>query len=520
MRRLASLLSATILVGCGFDDRVAGGTSSEVPNALHGTVLDSAGKPVAGCAVRMAPSASWIDSTGRVDSTVTDSAGRWTLAKRASTESVAILFRNPAGASLASLTLDSTGLAIPRTDTIRRAVYVKGRLSGARGSSKASLLGTNLHAFTDADGGFVLGPLPAGNLRILIHADSAGIPVRRTESLLTNPGDTVSVSGWTVTGNGWLTEDYGAWTHSRTAAIDLTTNGAASTGDHAGFPVPVRLDTLIDFRTVKRGELRFDDGKSTRYPFQIEQWDSAAGKALVWVRLDTANGNSSKHDLRMFWGRSGAVAPVDMPSVFDVSSRFLAAWHQASTVETSLGLAMSWNGSKGTAGIVGYAQSVSESGSFMTDSVELGNGHSWTVGMWIRLDKKPSGETLLVGATDGPDSTKWGLSVRDDQYVRVWSGADTTRSLEAGAPLALGVWTHLMATFESGTSRIGLVVDTTVYSRRNVTFPATSRQRLRGLSGITGAVDEIRLFHDERAVQWSQLEQRTGAVGVPWLKWK
>jgi hypothetical protein len=522
MKRLVSFLSATLLVACGFDDRVAGGTSSEVPNALHGTVLDSAGKPVAGCAVRMAPSSSWMDSLGRVDSTVTDSAGRWTLAKRASTESVALLFRTPAGAILSTLTLDSAGLTAVRTDTLKRQAWVKGRLSGARGLSSAFLLGTNLQTTTDADGGFVLGPVPAGALRIRLRADSAGTIIHRTESLVTIPGDTASLGSRMIAASGWLTENYAAWAYSRTATLDMTSSGAASTGDQVGFPVPVRLDTLIDFATVKPGEIRFDDGKGVRFPFQIEQWDSAAGKALVWVRLDTANGSSSKHDLRMFWGMAGAKPPADMPLVFDGSNGFAAAWHLTSGTETSLDLSMKWTGSTSTTGVLGTARAFAETGSFATDSVELGRGHSWTVGLWVRLDKKPSGESLLVGVTDGPDSTHWGLSVRDDKVLRVWSGADPLRSLETplADSLVLGRWTHVAVTFETTTKRIGLVIDATSYPRQTIAFPATSRQRLRGMTGLSGAVDEIRLAKSERAVEWPQLERQTGAPGIPWLKWK
>jgi len=691
MRRLASILSATVLVGCGFDDRVAGGTSSEVPNALHGTVLNDSGKPVAGCAVRLAPGSSSFDSTGSVDTTVTDSAGHWTLPRRASTESVAILFRTASGASLARLTLDTSGLASVRTDTLKRHSWVKGQLIGARGLSKVGLLGTNLHVVTDSSGKFVLGPLPAGRLHLLLKADSAGTTVKQLDTLVTNPGDTVtmgnrtiavntlngtvvnesgkpvagcavrlapgtssfesigsvdstvtdSVGHWTlprrtqtesvailfqsvsgaslarltldsfglsplrtdtlkrstwvkgrligakglpkiglrgtglytttdstgkfllgplpagrlpllvkadsatttlrrtdtlVTNSGdtvvmgarmiapiaWALEDYGAWDHSRSATVDMTTAGANSTGDHVGFPVPVRLDTLIDFRTVKAGELRFDDGKGTRYPYQIEQWDSAAGKALAWVRLDTANGSSSKHDLRMFWGMAGAKAPVDMPLVFNASNGFLAAWHQGSAIDTSLGMTLSWSGSTSGPGILGTAQTISGTGSYATDSVSLGGTRSWTISLWVRLDKKPSGEILLAGFTDGPDSTHWGLSVRDDQVVRVWSGADTSRSLETPTAnaLKLGVWTHLAATFEDSTERIGLVIDTTAFNRRVVTFPAASRQRLRGASKLTGSLDEIRLVNTERAVEWPALERQTGAESVPWLKWK
>jgi len=75
-----------------------------------------------------------------------------------------------------------------------------------------------------------------------------------------------------------------------------------------------------------------------------------------------------------------------------------------------------------------------------------------------------------------------------------------------------------VATFDSPSNRIGLVIDTTSYPRKTVTFPTASRQSIQGGSGLAGAFDEIRLSDTGRAVQWSQLERQT-QTGVPWLRW-
>jgi len=314
----------------------------------------------------------------------------------------------------------------------------------------------------------------------------------------------------------WGQEDYDLWPSARTAVIDLSATGANVQGDQPDFPVPVALDSVLDVRTTDPASLRFDDGEGVPYPYTLA-WDSIGGHALAWVRLDTANGNSAKHLLRVLWGRHVAV-PADMPQVFSTSARFLGAWHCDSSTETSSGTSLRWTGSAAGTGAVGNARVLAGSGNWTTDSVSLGGANSWTVSFWVRLDAKPSVETVLAGFAGGADSARWGLSVRDDMHVRVWSGADTADQIVTSAPLSLSTWTHLVATFDAPTKRIGLVVDTTVYPRNTVAFPTASRQPIVGGVGLFGAIDEIRLSDTARSTEWSQLEGQTQS-GVPWLRW-
>jgi len=349
MKRLGCIILAGLLAACGNDDRMANGTSSEVPNALTGRVMTESGKPAAGYVVRVASSLSWSDSTGRVDSTVTDSSGRWVLPARPDAGSLVVLFQGDASMGIASLDSGRHGLA--RTDTVRAPAWIRGSVVGATGSSKVSLRGTSIWAATDSSGTFLLGPVPAALLDLLVATDSAGTPLRRSLRHNAVAGDTTLAPALTVTTATWATEDYSLWSASRTATIDLSSTGANVTGDHEGFPVPVRLDTVLDVMSTNPDEIRFDNGAGVRYPFVVEQWDAATGKALVWVRLDTANGSSNKHDLRILWGRDGARIPSDMPKVFDAGNRFMAVWHLDSSREISLARTLAWNESAAEAGV-------------------------------------------------------------------------------------------------------------------------------------------------------------------------
>jgi hypothetical protein len=496
---------ATVLSGCGQSDRVAGGTSSEVPNALNGQILDGQGRPVVGAAVRALPSLAFADSGLVVDTVRTDSAGRWFLAVPPG--SWTVVAQGPAGWSMRDGFPDGKR----HLDTLRSPVWVSGSVGAGFTNTRIWLRGTEISAVADSTGKFLLGPLPSGDLRLHIKADS----VVQDAAVHADPGQVLSTGTW-ISAN-WGQEDYALWPSARTAVIDFANSGAGVASDHALFPIPVRLDTVLDVKGIDPVGLRFDDGKGKPYPFSLS-WDAAKGHATAWVQLDTANGSSAKHFLRALWGRRVPV-PRDMPPVFAAKAHFTGAWHCDSASETFSGLDLRWTGSQAGTGTVDGARILAGSGSWTTDSVTLGGSNSWSISFWVRLDAKPSGDKVLAGFTGGPDSANWGISVRDDLTLRVWSGARASDTLAAAAGLTLSVWTHLVATFDATSSRIGLVVDTTAYSRKTVIFPKSSRQPMGGGSGLVAAYDEIRFSDTARAIQWGQLERQTQTTGIPWLRW-
>jgi hypothetical protein len=495
------------LTSCGQSERVAGGTSSEVPNALNGQLLDGQGRPVVGAAIRAVPTQAFADSGLVVDTVRTDSSGRWFLAVPPGAWTV--VAQGAAGWSMRDGFPDGKR----HLDTLRSPVWVTGSVGPGFANTKVWLRGTDISAVADSAGSFFLGPMPSGDLRLHIKADS----VLQDAVVRADPGQVLSTGTW-ISAN-WGQEDYSLWPHARTAVIDLSATGARVVGDQVGFPVPVLLDTVLDVKTVDPVGLRFDDGRGTPYPFSLS-WNSTAGRATAWVRLDTANGSSAKHFLRVLWGRRVPVPP-DMPPVFPPEAHFTGVWHCDSSLETLSGAALRWTGSQSTAGQVGNARLLAGSGSLSTDSVTLGGTRSWSISLWVRMDAKPTATVNLAGFQDGPDSTDWGISIRgSDEHIRVWSGANSSDDIVSDSALKLATWTHLVATFDAPSNRIGLVVDTTSYPRKTVTFPAASSQAIRGGTGWTGAFDEIRLSDTARAVQWSQLERQTQTTaGVPWLRW-
>lgn len=506
--RIPGLL-ALALWGCE-GERVAGGTSSEVPNALTGIVVDSRGIAAARCLVTRTASDATADSGFGADTAWTDATGRWALPARNGRWSLLFqhsgelaLVQEPAATSI-PLRLSSGG-------------WISGIVGPGFTKGRVYLQGTGLWAQADSTGAFLLGPVPAGNLPIVLKADSAGVERTLRDIVRILPAEVRSTGIWFS--SAWDGEDYALWPSARLAVLDLTSQGADVSGDQIRFPIPVRLDSVLDLSTTRPEDIRFDDELGHHLPFFVSEWNTTSNTALAWVRLDTANGNSAKHFLRIHWGRK-AGSPTGMPGIFSVANDFLGAWG-GPTERDAGSLAIHWTSTGTIEGPVGSARATGESSSFSTDSVTLGGSASWTVSLWVRLDRKPSGEILLAGFDSGADSSRWGLSVKDDQTVRVWSGADPSGELLSNSPIPTGTWVHLAATFEAGTQRrIGLVVGNEVHDRQRVVYPTASRQPIRGARSFRGAIDEIRLSTTAREGSWSQLESRTQAPGVPWLRWQ
>jgi len=516
-RNMAMLAACLCLWGCGeTSDSLAGGSSSEVPNAVvTGTVTDSLGWPIRGSRIVVLPAdyAPGISSDTSADFTLTDENGQWSLSL-------------PPGAWMASMVSgDSTTIkrgwitplaittptASYRHDTLHALGWIRGSISDSNDSSaRIWVSGTKIAARSDAKGNFLLGPLPPSPMRIYARRDSAGTLLTSLLKLTPKSNDTLDVG--TLYGDRWQGENYALWPSSRTGIVDLTAQGGAATGDHARFPVLVRLDSILDPAKVGRNELRFDDGTGLHLPFEIETWDSSSHHAEVWVQLDTANGSSSKHFLRAFWGRSQHLSLT--PEVFSQAAHFVGSWHPS---PSSGSPRLTWSGATSTAGIVGTAKHFSGSGSLSLDS--LGPLSQWTIGFWIRPTTKPSGEIQLLGIDSGDAKYHWGISVRDDLYIRVWSGASADKELVSLTPLALNTWTWISASFDGASSRLSLVMDTVALPRLSVVFPAHSSYPVHGFEQFQGDVDEIRLSDTARTRQWQQLEHQTVRPGVPWIHW-
>jgi hypothetical protein len=180
------------------------------------------------------------------------------------------------------------------------------------------------------------------------------------------------------------TNPYVSWQHSQSLVLNTTPSGADVAGSVLDFPVLVRLtSTNFNFsQAAPNGDdIRFAKPDGTPCSYQIEQWDRTeqGGEAVIWVKVDTVNGNNGTQSITMYWGlRSTGPAIVSLSNgaaTFDTSDGFQAVWHLSGTGSDPVidatgnhynGMPTALITNAATIGMIGQCQRFNGTSSFVT----------------------------------------------------------------------------------------------------------------------------------------------------------
>ncbi len=324
------LTLSALLGGCFRDGGLEGGTETET--SLAGRMLDSAGRPAAGVAVRIYARA--YNPVARSPATPverrTDDSGRYAFqgipagvynVEGRAPSGPAVLIQD-AEAQSQSTAAGSRELPAGLLRATGRILVPWERLPLRSGW--VYLPGTDVFsAIAEKEGtaqGLLIKDVPAGTYGILeaVAADGTGAGNLLQEILTVKPAETVTVP------------PYAAWAHSLRVLLNTTPAGAGVTGNVTLFPLLVRLDSSsLDFTEAKPdgGDVRFSKANGTPLPFQIERWDATARRAEIWVRVDTVYGDRADQSLLMHYGKDDASGLSDGASVFNPVAGFAGVWH-------------------------------------------------------------------------------------------------------------------------------------------------------------------------------------------------
>ena len=125
--------------------------------------------------------------------------------------------------------------------------------------------------------------------------------------------------------------------------INFTVSGYAGASTLANFPVLVRLSDVSGFNfsdfTTPVDELRFTDATGNNLNYEIDTWDSDAGKALVWVSVPSLFGTASgtTTEIRAYFApsstsglpavSSNAVLPAVSSNAVWSAAGYYGVWH-------------------------------------------------------------------------------------------------------------------------------------------------------------------------------------------------
>ena len=167
---------------------------------------------------------------------------------------------------------------------------------------------------------------------------------------------------------------------------------------------------FFNFRQAKpKGEdVRFSTSAGIAMPYQIEDWDPAAGNASIWVRVPNIKGNACQQ-IRMFWGKADAASESSGSAVFNASNGFLSVWHMNEPVRDEVGTLKSLDtGTTPVAGVIGKGRHFEmgkgiKCGENIT-TYPSGDSPS-TSGAWFRAGK-PNVDILAWGNEGGNSGSK------------------------------------------------------------------------------------------------------------------
>lgn len=299
---------------------------------------------------------------------------------------------------------------------------------------------------------------------------------------------------------------YKSWKHSGAMFLLTTPEGAdlPATAVEENFPVLVRLskEGFTFSEAMAHGEdIRFATSAGVPLVYQIDQWDAAAGTALVWVRVPVIKGNA-RQELKMFWGNVAAKSESSGSAVFNRSNGYLSVWHMNEPVQDEAGTVASIDlGTTASTGLMGAArQFTGGKGIFCGDRITkypfASSPH--TTEAWVKADKmnmtvvewgKLGGVTLRLLSTP----SRVGVS-------------NNKSHLQGTSLLPKSEWIQVVYTYDGQRDRIY------VNGRFDMPEPTTSvievstPVRMQIGNGFLGDMDEVRVSNEARSADWVKLQ--------------
>jgi hypothetical protein len=540
MKRLrlaaVSAAAAAMLAAC-FDRLASGGDATETGNArVSGVVRGEDGRSAVGAEVVLVPSDfNPAAGTAMPDSLkdTTDAEGRYRFDRTAAGEyNVLALDR----AARTRLSVWGVRLGQDPVEVPDATLHIPGTLSIPVPESADSgagwifvpgtLLRVRVDSETRASGWATLDSVPAGVVPGLAYANSLGdAPKVIARDVAVGKGKTAAVDA------------YDAWPHSSRLTLNTAAGATALAKDLYDFPLLVRLAApAFDFSQAAAdgSDLRFSAPDGSPLPREIESWDRAAGKAAIWVRLDTLHAGRAAQAITMHWGASPAAGPMRKRPVFDTLKGFAGVWHlaeeAADTVSNRLFRDATGGGSDGDdrirnvsrAGAVGAGHGL-DSGDYIQapkPSMGLKLTRAFTLSAWFRTDGKKigtgGGELLSIG-------DNFGLRVQRDSGLQVWywppgpppaSGVDWYYVIGKSPALLDGQWHLAAGVFDGSVLRIycdgkelGSSPAADVVGHQ---FPLNATLGKHGngkrMFEYAGDLDEARIHSLARSEEWIRME--------------
>ncbi len=515
-----SVLMTGSICRCTTGEITGGGTEDVNTRVVAGTVMNPDGTPApqAQVLVLSAGHDPVRDSGEGLSIDTTDDNGAYLVSVPAtgvySAQIVALAARTRAAISREAVTDDTTFFP---SAVLSQPGAVKVQLPADIDTATGYLYipGTTVFAYANSSSGFItLDSVPAGSAAEIVFSETemADATVLRYD-VPVRPDETTTV--WNP-----------AWNYSCDFILNTSQTGAGITGTVSGFPVLVRLTTgnfNFDQAETDGSDIRFTKPDNTILPYEIERWDTVAGLAEVWVKLDTVYGNDSTQSITMFWGNPDAAIAASSETVFDTANKFISVWHM--NEDPSAGIASIKDrtvnahnatpyGTMSATNSIGGAIGKAINFDGIDDYINAGNVQvpaNYSIGLWVLLDTIGNYQRFIL-----KDSCYTLWYDKDSVSVRMEHMGTTTpwRGLlqDGGTrvPMTTGIWYYLTGTFDGNAIRLYENGTEVAMSNLITVIPGTNSKPLTigqsfNHSFVNGIMDEIRIEGTARSADWIRL---------------
>jgi hypothetical protein len=248
-------------------------------------------------------------------------------------------------------------------------------------------------------------------------------------------------------------EDYLDWIHSKSIAMPLYRPTGADSAALIDFTYLLRL-TATNFDFSQAGDLgkdfRVGRGNGRHLPYYIERWDSAAGLADIWVRIDTLEAKNSAQSLVYYWGNEHATDRSFSSTLLSRNENERMVWllNENSTSSlvtdrskrfpgylTTVGIGKGMTKTNTILGVIARGLWLNGTNDVITiDPHPILDFPAFTVSLWAKNDlaKLPVQQYIILKGDNG--SRQWHLALDETSNIRFgvgghdgqWSGAMIT----------------------------------------------------------------------------------------------
>jgi hypothetical protein len=502
-------------------DFVSVGTGEETTNGrLCGVVIDSNEHPVKGAIVTMVPLLfDPVKDSITKPITITDSKGQYKFNNvKSGVYNVLsqyhgqLLCAMAAGVTVNSAIVEISPLKLLSPGSVK--VSLPEELDFSTGYIYIPGTGIFAHLNGKKDN-IVLDSVPAGQIPSIVYAQPkvAAFTVIRYD-VMVDPLKTVNICN-------------PAWLHTQKIVLNTSETGADISATVVHFPVLIRLhnkNQLFCQSLSKGKDIRFARNDTTFLPYEIEQWDSANGQAIIWVNVDTIRGNDSTQFLTMYWGNAKASSMSISQFVFDTSYGFTGVWHMNESPVTGAACIMdrtilahhatpfgSMMAENLFDGVVGKSLDFDGVDDFL-DAGDVPLSDHYSIGLWLHIsDTKDNSQRFIH-----KDSSVTLWYDKDLSSVRIEQMSDSTwwRGMlqDSGSvvPANDGVWQYVTGTFDGSLIRLyknGELMSVTkpIQDKLSIHSNPVFFGKSKTKDFVKGSMDEIRIEKVARTQEWIRL---------------